>query len=53
MKNKFIGIILIAIVLLNIIDGDFSHPSFLDIIKILLLVICFILLIKKEKRNEE
>jgi len=43
MNKKGINILLAALVLLNIIDGDFLNPSCLDVVKIVLLIICFIL----------
>lgn len=49
MNRKGINILLAALVLLNILDGDFSDPGILDIIKIVLLIICFIL---NNRRND-
>jgi hypothetical protein len=52
--QKFATIILLAIVILNIIDGEFSNPSYLDYIKMILIVLCFIFMIvggKKDGRN--
>ena len=43
MNKKSINLLLLALVVLNILDGDFSHPSFLDIAKFVLLIICFYL----------
>lgn len=42
--NRKIKIILIAIVILDIIDGDFKNPSALDIIKLILIIVCYVLL---------
>ena len=43
MKKKQINFLLIALVILNIFDGDFIRPSILDIIKFILLTTCFYL----------
>lgn len=43
MKKNFITIILIALVILNIVDGDFKNPSTLDYIKFIILSIAIIL----------
>jgi len=46
MSTKFmkqINYILIALVILNILDGDFSNPSILDFIKFALLGYCLYL----------
>ena len=48
MKVKSIRILLIALVVLNILDGDFANPSILDFIKLALLALCLILSFKKE-----
>lgn len=48
MNKKSINILLIMLVILNILDGDFSNPSILDIIKIILLIVCFILNNRKD-----
>jgi hypothetical protein len=45
MKEKFLASILILLVLFNILDGDFSNPSFFDWIKFVLMLLCFIILI--------
>ena len=42
---------LVALVILNIIDGDFSSPSVLDIVKMVLYIVCFVLLIKSEREG--
>lgn len=49
MKLKMIRILLIALVVLNILDGDFSNPSILDWVKFLLLTVCFIFSFRKEE----
>ena len=38
---------------LNIIDGDFRNLSVLDIVKVILYIICFVLLIKDEREGRE
>jgi hypothetical protein len=42
-----VSIIIVALVVLNILDGDFSNPSTLDYIKFALMAIVLILSIKK------
>jgi len=48
-RDNFIKIILVGIVLMDIINGDFTNPSILDIIKWVLLIICFVLLQRRDK----
>lgn len=48
MNIKQIKILLVALVFLNILDGDFINPSALDIVKFMLLGGCLILAFKKE-----
>jgi len=43
-RDNLIKVILIAIVLMDIINGDFTNPSILDVIKWALLIVCFVLL---------
>lgn len=43
--NKKISLLLVALVILDILDGDFNTLSVLDIIKVVLYMICFVLLI--------
>ncbi len=45
--EKKIGIILTAMLVLNIVDGDFKELSILNIVKAILYVICFAMLIKR------
>jgi len=53
MKAKTINFFLVALIVINIIDGDFQNPSALDIIKFILLAACLILsLFGKEPKNE-
>ncbi|WP_277255843.1 hypothetical protein [Negativibacillus massiliensis] len=49
MKVKTLRILLVALVILNILDGDFANPSVLDWIKFVLLAVCLILSFRKEK----
>lgn len=49
MKIKTLRILLIALIVLNILDGDFTNPSILDWIKFVLLAVCLILSFRKEK----
>ena len=44
---------LVALVILNIIDGDFSSPSVLDIVKMVLYIVCCVLLIKSEREGKQ
>ena len=48
MKSKTL---LIALVVLNILDGDFANPSVLDGIKFILLAVCLILSFRKEEKS--
>lgn len=43
MKDYSIRILLIGLVLLNLLDGDFQNPSTLDWVKFSLLALCLIL----------
>lgn len=49
--NKKLIILMVAMVILDIIDGDFNSFSILDIIKTMLYIVCFTLLIIKKKRG--
>lgn len=51
MNSKF-KILLLIMITLDIIDGDFSEPSILKAIKWLLYVVCFVLIIISNKRGE-
>lgn len=54
MNPKFL-ILILAMVVMDIIDGDFKALSILDILKIVLYILCFVLLLqdaKKEKIGE-
>ena len=46
---KSINFLLAALVVLNILDGDLSHPSVLDIVKFALLIMCLYLNNRKER----
>ena len=43
MKQKYISIILIGLVVLNVLDGSFKNPSTLDYVKFILLAAALIL----------
>jgi protein-S-isoprenylcysteine O-methyltransferase Ste14 len=43
MKHNLITIVLVALVVLNILDGDFANPSWLDYIKFALIAVALIL----------
>lgn len=45
MKKKF-GIIVVALLILDILDGDFVHVSVLDIVKLVLYAVCLFMLWK-------
>lgn len=51
MKIKTLRILLIALVVLNILDGDFANPSIWDGIKFILLAVCLILSFRKEEKD--
>ncbi len=51
MKQKYISIILIGLVVLNILDGSFKNPSTLDYIKFILLGAALILSLLVDKRK--
>lgn len=51
MKSKSTNIILIGLVILNIFDGSFSDPSFLDYIKLVLLIVALVLSIRSRKEG--
>lgn len=51
MKIKTLRILLIALVVLNILDGDFTNPSIWDRIKFILLAVCLILSFRKEEKD--
>lgn len=52
MKNKKIVFLLVSLVVLDILDGDFNNVSILDSIKIILYVVCFTLLIWKNRKTK-
>ncbi len=52
MKVK-INCLLLALIVLNILDGDFSSPSVLDGIKIALLALCLYLNNRKDSNSHE
>lgn len=50
--NRKISVLLVGLVMLDIIDGDFKIMSILDVVKVLLYIICFALLVwnREEKK---
>lgn len=50
--NRKIGILLIALVILDILDGDFKSMTILDVVKLILYIICFALLVRNKKGDE-
>ena len=50
--NKKISLLLIALVMLDIMDGDFNTLSILDGIKVILYIVCFSLLIWDRGREK-
>lgn len=53
MKELSVKIILFALIILNILDGDFKNPGVLDIMKFILLAVCLILCFFKGGNNSE
>lgn len=45
MKKKF-SIIVVALIILDILDGDFIHMSVLDVIKVILYIVCLFMILK-------
>ncbi len=52
MKKK-VTVMLVALVVLDIIDGDFVKMSLLDIVKLLLYIVCFALLIMDGRKERQ
>lgn len=52
MKKK-VSIMLVALVVLDIVDGDFVKMSALDIVKLLLYIVCFALLIMDGRKERQ
>lgn len=50
MNNNFIKILLITLVVVNIVDGDFINPSILDYIKFFIIGTAFVLSIVNDRR---
>ena len=48
MNRKQLNILLFALVVLNLLDGDFAQPSILDAVKLVLLAVCIYLNNRKE-----
>ena len=51
-RRKQYNTLLIALTVLNILDGDFTDPSVLDLIKFALLALCFWLVNRKEPADD-
>nr|UWI39478.1 MAG: hypothetical protein [Bacteriophage sp.] len=47
--NRKIGFLLVALVVLDIVDGDFTTMSILDGVKVALYIVCFALLVWNKK----
>ena len=52
MNKKFL-ILIVAMVAMDILDGDFKTISLLDVIKLILYIICFTLIIVNERKGKE
>lgn len=52
MKDRSLRVLL-ALVVLNILDGDFASPSPLDWIKLLLLALCLLLTFRGRRQNKK
>lgn len=50
--NRKISFLLVALVILDILDGDFNTLSVLDIVKVVLYIICFALLVWNEREDK-
>lgn len=50
MQKKYLFIV-IAMIIFDIIDGDFAHLSILDIVKFILYVICLGLALTNKEEN--
>ncbi len=51
-ENNILKSILLLILVLTVVDGEWRNPSVLDIIKIVLLVIALIVTFKGGKQND-
>ncbi len=49
MNREFL-ILVVALILMDIIDGDFASFSVLDVVKVILYIICLCLAIRKGKK---
>lgn len=49
-ETNILKTLLVLILVLNIADGSFRNPSILDVIKIILLIIAFVLLFKRKEQ---
>jgi len=52
MKDRSLFVIVTGLLLLNIFDGSFNNPGILDWIKMPLFVLCYILLLRGDKKDE-
>lgn len=51
--NRKITLMLVALVALDILDGDFKSISILDAVKGVLYIVCFALVILNNRKNKE
>lgn len=51
--NRKITLMLVALVALDILDGDFNDISVLDAVKGVLYIVCFALVILNNRKNKE
>lgn len=51
--NSKITLLLVALVTLDVVDGDFKDPSVLDVVKGILYVVCFALTIRDYWKDKE
>ena len=51
--NKKISFLLVALVILDIVDGDFKTLSVLDGVKVVLYIICFAVLVWNKREGKE
>lgn len=53
MKDISVKIILVSVILLNILDGDFTNMGALDFVKFVLLAICLVLTFIPTRKKEK
>lgn len=51
MEAKKLKIIVIMLVVINLLDCDFQNLTVLNIVKLVLMLICLILCLVKDKKN--